>query len=130
MALGCLLLNLDEMELLGVRSVPDVLEALGLFTARAALLYALGQTEILREDGSLPKEESDEVVRSFLSTLESQPVADSPLGPMVLNGDGPQTLATIILGMRLELDIPDAESAPIAEAMLGCLEALFCKCHL
>jgi hypothetical protein len=42
MALGCLFLNLEEPDLRRLEGVPDVLEALGLFLARTALLYALG----------------------------------------------------------------------------------------
>jgi hypothetical protein len=54
-ALGCLFLNLEQPDLRRLEGVPDILEALGLFLARIALLYALGHADVLRDDGSLPK---------------------------------------------------------------------------
>ncbi len=45
MALGSLFLNLDETNLRKLESLPDVLEGLGLFMARSALLYTLGHAE-------------------------------------------------------------------------------------
>jgi hypothetical protein len=64
---------------------PDILEALGLFLARTALLYALGHEQVLREDGSLPIDESDEEAKRILSLLKSQPIAESFCGPVVLS---------------------------------------------
>jgi hypothetical protein len=125
MGLGCLFLNLETPDLRRLEGYPDILEALGLFLARTALLYALGHQDILREDGSLPKEETDDGVKSMLSMLKSQPIADSLGGPLVLNCEGPQTLATTILGMRVEVGIDGSESVLIAECIVGSLEAFF-----
>lgn len=124
-ALGCLFLNLDEAELHRLERVPDILEALGLFMARTALLYALGHEQILREDGSLPREESDKEVKRVLSLLKSQPIAERFRGPVVLNGEGCQIFVTTILGMRVEVKIDGEESIILAELILGSLEAFF-----
>lgn len=125
LALGCLFLNLDDADLCRLESVPDILEALGLFTARTALLFALGYSDVLRQDGSLPATETDEGVRNMLSILKSQPVADDLRGPLILNGSGAQTLSTTLLGMKVEVEIEGSELIPLAESILGSLEAFF-----
>lgn len=122
---GCLFLNLQESELRGLEEVPDILEALGLSQARVSLLYALGYEDVLREDGSIPIEETDENVRQLLTTLKSQPAADSPRAPLILNQDDHQILQTTILGMRVDVEIDGIESVPIAECILASLEVFF-----
>jgi hypothetical protein len=123
--LGCLLLNLEEPDLHRLEALPDILEALGLFLARTALLYALGHEDTLREDGSLPEDETDDGVKRVLSMLKSQPIAESPRGPLILNGEGQQILASTILGMKVEVEIDGSDSILIAESILGSLEAFF-----
>ena len=46
-ALGAVFLNLDINELRKLADFPDILEALGLYMARSALLYIMGHAEIL-----------------------------------------------------------------------------------
>jgi hypothetical protein len=123
--LGCLFLNLGEPDLRRLEEVPDILEALGLCLSRTALLYSLGHTEVLREDGSIRKEETDEGVRRVLSILKCQPVAEHLRGPLVLNDERRQTLATTILGVRVEVEIDGGWAILIAESILGTLEAFF-----
>lgn len=126
MALGSLFLNLDETDLHKLESLPDVLEGLGLFMARSALLYTLGHADTLRADGSLPESESDEEVNRIFSMLASQPVAQYLRGSLVLNLESPQTLSTTILGMAVEINIEGSiQSILVAEAVLGSLEAFF-----
>lgn len=125
-ALGSLFLNLDETDLRKLAKVPDVLNALGLFMARSALLFILGHAEILRDDGSIPATESDEEVNRFFSMLASQPVARNLCGPITLNAESPHTLSTSILGMTIEINISGSlQSILVAEAVLGSLEAFF-----
>ena len=123
--LSCLFLNLNELNLRRIEDVPDILEALGLFQARLSLLYALGYEDVLREDGSLPEEETDENVKQLLSMLKSLPMADSLCAPLILNNEGSQILATTILGMKVEVEIDGKDSILIAESILGSLEAFF-----
>jgi len=125
MAFGCLLLNLGEPDLRKLEGLPDILEGLGLFMARTALLYVLGYEDLLREDGSLPEAETDDAVKRLLSLLKSQPIADSLHGPLVLNEAGRQVFATTILGMRAEIEIDSSQSIPLAEIIIGSLEAFF-----
>lgn len=125
MALGCHLLNLENSELAKLKDAPDVLEALGLVMARTALLYALGYKEVLRGDGSLPPDESEEAVRTILSRLKSQPLSAELPRRLVLNPSGKQALFTTILGMQVEVEIDDDDQLLIGEAILGTLEAFF-----
>lgn len=123
-ALASILLNLSDAELHELKDLPDILEGLELFMARAALLYTLGYAGILREDGSLPKEETDEEVERMLSILASQPVAKQTLGPLILNGQGHQSLSATILGMAVEITFEGSTLLTlVAEAVLGSLEA-------
>lgn len=125
-ALGSLFLNLDEASLRKLENTPDVLDALGLYMARSALLYILGHEDVLRADGSLAESESDEDVNRTFSMLASQPVAKNLRGPIILNTEGPHTLSTNILGMAVEISIEGSvQSIPVAEAVLGSLEAFF-----
>lgn len=125
-ALGSLILNMDETDLRKLENVPDILDALGLFMARSALLYILGHEDVLRADGSLPESESDEDVNRVFSLLASQPVAQNLRGPITLNTERPQTLRTSILGMTVEINIEGSiQSILVAEAVLCSLEAFF-----
>ncbi|MER9663361.1 hypothetical protein [Mesorhizobium sp. M0159] len=125
-AFACQLLNLDDEQLEKLEALPDVLEALGLMLARSALLFALGHRELLRLDGSLPPEESDEDIDRMFSILMSQPVADSIAGVLVLNGDKPETISTSIMGMRIDVaTLGNEASSLLAQTLVGALEAFF-----
>jgi hypothetical protein len=124
-ALGCLILNLKEDQLRQLEAMPDVFRALGLFLSRTALLYALGHEGALWEEGSLADDEPTEDVMKFLSTLKSQPIADNLFSGLVLNVGQTQVLATTILGMRVEVAVPIRDLVPLAETILGTLEAFF-----
>jgi hypothetical protein len=126
LALGGVFLNLTDADLRPLANVADVLEPLGLFTARAALLYTLGYAEKLREDGSLPKEETDEAVNRMFAVLASQPVARKARGAMILDGLGGQCLTTTVLGLTVAIRFDGAlRFVLLAEAVLGSLDAFF-----
>jgi hypothetical protein len=123
-ALGSIFLNLSDAEARQLESLPDILEGLGLFMARAALLYTLGYAAVLRGDGSLPKEETDDDVQRMFAVLASQPVARQTRGPLILNGEGRQSLSATILGMTIEITFEGSEQLTlIAEVVLGSVEA-------
>lgn len=126
LALGSLFLNLNETHLSKLEKLPDILDAMGLYMARSALLYALGYSDVLREDGSLPLTESDEEANRIFSMLASQPVAQSLHGSLIINEHAAQLLSTRILGLTIEINIEGSpQSILIAEAVLGSLEAFF-----
>ena len=89
-AFGSICLNLTDGELSQLSTLPDILEGLGLFMARAALLYTLGYAALLREDGSIPKAETDEGMTELFTMLASQPVAKQTQAPLVTNQQGQQ----------------------------------------
>jgi hypothetical protein len=125
-ALASIFLNLSDAEVRQLEGLPDILEGLGLFMARAALLYTLGYAAFLREDDSVPKEETDESVERMFSILASQPVARQTRGPLILNGAGRQSLSATILGMTVEITFEGSlQLTLVAEAVLGALEAFF-----
>lgn len=95
---------------------------------RTALLYALGYEDVLRVDGSIPGQESDEDVGRMLSMLASQPVGavKTATGP-IRNAPGePQSLSTKLIGMELIVKTSGSDHALLAaEAIVGSLEAFF-----
>lgn len=124
-ALGSVLLNLDESNLHKFEDLPDILEALGLFMARMALLYSLGYIDVLRSEG-LPDSETDEDVDQMFSRLASQPVSENMLNPFILNDDETQVRSTSILGLTVEVyGSGSTQSILVAEAVLGSVEVLF-----
>ncbi|MGX7742768.1 hypothetical protein [Rhodopseudomonas parapalustris] len=123
-AFGSIILNLTDEELAQMTALPDVLEGLELFVARAALLFSLGHSKVLRDDGSAPKEESDEGMARMFDILASQPIAKQTKAPMILNGHGSQSLSAIILGMTVKVTFDGSDLLTvIAEMLLGSIEA-------
>lgn len=125
-ALGSLILNLDDADLIKLKNTPDILDAMGLFMSRSALLYILGYADTLRADGSLPVDEPEEKTNAIFSVLASQPVAKNLRGPIKLNDGNKQILNTTILGMSVGISIDgNIQSILVAEAVLASLEAFF-----
>lgn len=128
MIAGCRLLNLSDSDLARFSRWPDILDATQLVMPRTALLYALGYEDVLRADGSIPPQESDEDARGMLSVLASQPqgAAKTATGP-IRNAPGePQILSTKLIGMALTVRTSGSDNAILAaEAIVGSLEAFF-----
>lgn len=125
-AFACQILNLDDDQLARLQDLPDVLEEMGFVMARTALLFSLGYRDLLRTDGSLPSEEDDEGVDKLLSILMSQPVGKPIAGPLILNDQSVETIATKIMGMQIEIATLGSESSSlIAQTVIGALEAFF-----
>ena len=124
-ALGALILNASDADLEKLRAAPDLLHGLGLTTARTALLYTMGQERLLREDGSIPAEETPEGAQQMMSMLASQPVVDGSADNFIFN-DGQQANCTLLLGMRIDITTDAAEnSLLVAELVATSLEAFF-----
>lgn len=126
LAFGSSLLNCDGSDLAKLSPLPDLLESIGLFGARTALLYALGHEHILREDGSIPKSESQESIAEFFSSYRSQILSEMKINPLIFNEGQIEKYRTLILGMSItvEFDCNDI-IIPLAEMILGSLEAFF-----
>jgi hypothetical protein len=126
MALGSYFVNFQPDELRQVEGLPDILETLGFFTARFALLYALGYKDHLRTEGSLPAGESDEAVQAMVKRLASQPVTDDIRGPLITNRSGHRRLQSTVMGMTVEVVFEGTTTATlVAEAVLASIEACF-----
>lgn len=124
--LGSQVLNFTSAELQQVVRLPEVLDRLGLHQTRNALLYALGHEAVLREEGSLPKEETPESIAEFFTLLASQPASSNLRGPVVFNESDPQSYVSRVQGMRVVVHHQSSEtSILVAEAVVGAIEALF-----
>ena len=125
-AFGAVILNLLKPDLARLSSFPDILDGLGLFMSRTALLYAIGHEAVLREDGSLPASESDLDVREFLSLVASQPVADEARYALNLNESARHCLSVEIMGMSVEVEFDGTDNqTQVTEVVLGSIEAFF-----
>lgn len=126
LALGSHFLNYGPTDLEQLGALPDVLERLGLIMARTSLLYAMGHERVLREDGSLPPEETDEGTFEILTMLASQPVSDDIRGPLITNTGEPQQLQATVMGMVVEVACDGTTATSlVSEAIIASIEACF-----
>ncbi|NVE93178.1 tetratricopeptide repeat protein [Halomonas titanicae] len=124
--LGSQLLTISEEELQQLTQLPDVLGGLGLYQSRNSLLYVLGHEATLREEGEIPKEETEEGASEFFTLLASQPASSDPHGPIIINGTESQCYVSRVQGIRVEVCHQCFESSIlVAEAVVGSIEALF-----
>jgi hypothetical protein len=124
--LGSQILNFTSEELQQVVQLPDVLDQLGLPQSRNSLLYALGHEAILREEGSIPVEETPEGVAEFFSLWASQPASSNLHGPVIFNDMAPQCFVSRVQGVRVFVNHQCSETSILAaEAVIGSIEALF-----
>jgi hypothetical protein len=126
MAIGSYFLNFQPEELREVEGLPDILGGLDLFTARSALLYALGYEDQLRVDGSLPSEEPSEAVQAMFRKLASQPLTNAIRGPLITNRLGHRRLQSTVMGMTVDVVFEGTTTTTlVAEAALASIEACF-----
>jgi len=124
MAFAAQLLVMDSADLQRVARLPDVLDGLGLFLSRTALLYVLGHEDALRADGSLPPEETPESVHAMLSRLGSETLRCKNDNPLILNVERRQDFRTSVLGLAIQIQTSASDvSTGVAESILGSLEA-------
>lgn len=124
MQIASLLLQTPIERLGDIAQLPDALERLALPMARTALLYLMGNEDILRKEGWIPEQETPEGADAFMRRLrdysvkENYPVPDFMLAESVM-------LPSNVLGCRVELVCANnLVSMGIGEAVLGSLEAL------
>lgn len=124
MQIASLLLQTPVDKLGEIAQLPDALERLALPMSRTALLYLMGNEDILRTEGWIPEQETPEGAETFMRDLRDYgvkadyPVPDFALGEAV-------TLSSNVLGCRIELACANnLISIGVGEAILGSLEAL------
>lgn len=123
--LGALLLRTAFADLPRVAKLADGLERLGLEQGRMALLFLMGREDILRQDGSVPPEETPEGYQEFFDHWSSYgDRTDLPEEPSYLLDDE-VALRSRVLGCEVSVTCANnLTSIGIGEAILGTLEAL------
>jgi hypothetical protein len=123
---GSQILSYSDEELKHISRFPDILESLGMYHSRSALLYVLGYEKILREDGSIPISETPEQVNEFFNMFASMPFVESLLGRPIFNELNGQRFITKVQGVRISINHDSTEVFILAaEAVVGAIEALF-----
>lgn len=125
MWIGALLLRMDFDDLAKISRFPDCLERLGLAQARVATLYLMGEIDVLRQEGSIPKGETDDGADQFFQQW-------SAFGSKMSLPDHPHfclteriELRSGVLGCDLAVSCANnLTSISIGEALLGTIEAL------
>lgn len=123
--LGILFLRSDIDQLWRLDALPPALDRLGLDLSRMALLYALGYEDRLREEGTIPAEESHEGLRETFTKWITQPSAtDLPAKPNFPIEDE-VLLRSSVLGCQVTARVAnEAESIYLGERILAALESL------
>ncbi len=123
MKIAALLLQAPFDTVKSVAQLPDVFERLGLPMSRTALLYLMGNEDILRAEGSIPETETRETAEMFMLDLRQYasnaryPEPDFALGDIL-------RLVSNVLGCRIEISCAkNTTSIAIGEAIPGSLEA-------
>ena len=124
MQIASLLLQTPFDKLGDIAQLPDALGRLVLPMSRTALLYLMGNEDILRTEGWIPEQETPKGAEAFMQDLRDYgvkagyPVPDFALGETV-------PLTSNVLGCRIEVACANnLVSIGIGEAVLGSLEAL------
>ena len=117
------LLNLPFETLQCVTRLPDALARLHLPLARAALLYALGHEQILRDEELFSANEDPKTIYTCFESWHDQPAAkDISPEPILVSGDT-NLMRSTILGLEFIVEVANnAVSFCIAESILGVLE--------
>jgi hypothetical protein len=121
--LGIHFLNADLEQLRQLERMPEVLEELGLYMAKSALLFALGQpSEVPQEMFAGAARENEET--EFMRQWRDQPAADE-LSPLTLGLSEHVTLHSDVLGCHVEARSENKSPAiDLTESILGGLESL------
>ncbi|MBE2228731.1 MAG: hypothetical protein IAE93_15355 [Ignavibacteria bacterium] len=123
-ALSILFLQLDVWELKHLDFLPDILDSLGLFLARTALLYALGYEDQLRKDGSIPADETPETAFQFFESMLKQPVGGDLPGKIDLGYRSSVNLETYVFGCNVIVKTENTTSSIfLSETILSSLES-------
>ena len=124
MCLGLILLRTPLDDLLLMAMVPALLEDVHLPQARMAILYAMGHTELLRNEGSIPPSENEHDVQRTFENWVNQPIGRD-ISRRFDRMDGAKVeFASVVLGMDVVISAPNEPCAiHLVESILGALEA-------
>lgn len=117
------LLKASASDLNKLVGLPDVLDRTLMYFSRTALLYSIGYEDKLREEGTVPEDESPDAARELFSRLANQPVFKQLFGPVICNSEQGQVLETKVLGLTVRALCSGSEtSILVGEVVLGALE--------
>jgi hypothetical protein len=121
--IGRLFLTAEPTALQAMTRLPDALEALGLHSARIALLYALGhEDEIVQAISEL---EGRPTAAEYFTRWRDQPSDASLSDKLLLSNESKVRLAATVLGCRITCIADNiAPCTETAESLLAVLEAL------
>jgi len=123
-SLGLLFLKTDLWELKRLSRLPDVLNRLGLFNAWAALLYALGHEDKLRDTFYKEAGVGDEVRDFFLKWRDHRASRELSKKP-ALYEERKVNLTSHLLGCDINVEVENLMPClELAESLLAALEAL------
>jgi hypothetical protein len=123
--LGLMLLRTESWELKTLSRLPDALERLGLFNASAALLFALGYEDKLRDEGFFKEAGVGDNVQDYFVGWRNAPGSeDLPERPS-LGEQRKIVLNSRLLGCRITVESENSSPCvELAESILAALEAL------
>lgn len=122
--LSCLLSVVATDDIKRLTELPDVLQAMHLFTARMVLLYRLGHLDILKSDGSIPDGTEDSDIHDMMSMIAAQPASRDLPKHIVLPGTDLTKIETRIMGINFQVMAEgDRNGFLLAEAHISFLEA-------
>lgn len=124
MKIAALLLHTPVDEMSDIAQLPDALERLAMPMSRTALLYLMGNEDILRTEGRIPEQETPEGAETFMRDLRNYGVeSEYPVPSFALSET--ITLSSNVLGCHIDVVCTNnLLSIGIGEAVLGSLEAL------
>jgi hypothetical protein len=122
--LGLLLLRADPWDLKSLSKMPDVLDRIGLHCASAALMYALGYENELREHFFV-KAENEQEMHAFFLKWRDQPASKELAEGPLLYEEQKVTLRSQLLGCDIAVKSDNVSPCvELAESVLAALESL------
>lgn len=125
MEIGGLLLRTPFDQLESIAQLPDALDRLAIPMARVALLYLMGHDDTLRQEGSIPSDETETTVEDYFNEWfrHAEEAELTTLPEFALHNS--ITLSSNVLGCNIEVKCDNNfVSTGVGEAILGSLEAL------
>ena len=124
-SLTCALVSLDESHLKKLAKLPEILEALCLYSARQVLLFRLKNSSQMKQKDNIESEEVEqEEMEKFMDEIATQANESNFPNVPILNDEANLIFRTNILFVDVEiLSAGDEKSVSICENLITCLEA-------
>ena len=121
--LACAFMALEKSYLYKLDTLPDFLDHIQFYLARSVLLYRLGYQKIIRDDGSVPPDMSDQELIELMALIAAQPATQSSPAHPILNEERSFSPVTKILGVQISFDTEVTnKKIAICELLMATLE--------